>query len=213
MPQNYQQERHQMVSYQIEGRGVTDQAVLRAMETVPRHLFVPEEFRHLAYQDSPLPIGYDQTISQPYIVAYMTEQLLLEKSDKVLEIGTGSGYQAAVLSLLADSVFTMEIIPELTENAKEALEACGYTNVYCRTGDGYHGWAEHAPYDAIIVTAAPPKVPQPLIEQLAINGRLIIPVGPQQGTQYLNLYIKKENRLVKKNLLAVRFVPFTREIE
>ncbi|MBI9063517.1 MAG: protein-L-isoaspartate(D-aspartate) O-methyltransferase [Marinilabiliaceae bacterium] len=213
MPQNYKEERQHMVSSQIERRGVNDPGVVKAMKSVPRHLFVPYEFRHLAYQDSPLPIGHNQTISQPYIVAYMTEHLHLNKSDKVLEIGTGSGYQAAVLSLLVDSVFTIEIIPELTDMARLALAECGYHNVYCKSGDGYHGWMEHAPYDAIIVTAAPPKVPQPLIEQLAIGGRLIIPVGPQLGTQYLKLFIKKENRLVQKSLLPVRFVPFTREIE
>jgi len=160
-----------------------------------------------------LPIGYNQTISQPYIVAYMTAHLDLTSTDKVLEIGTGSGYQAAVLSLLVDSVFTVEIIPELSELARLTLVDCGYGNVFCKSGDGYHGWKEHAPYDAIIVTAAPPKVPKALIDQLAMGGRLIIPVGPQLGTQYLKLYIKKENRLVEKSLLPVRFVPFTREIE
>ncbi len=203
--------RQQMVEYQIRARGVKDPRVLEAMEKVPRHLFVPENLRYEAYQDEPLPIGYGQTISQPYIVAYMTEQLHLQKGDRVLEIGTGSGYQAAILAELADSVFTVEIVPELSIRAQKVLEALGYRNVQFKIGDGYEGWLEKAPFDAIIVTAAPDHVPQPLIEQLKDGGRLIIPVG--DFYQDLVLIEKKGQKISRKKLLPVRFVPMKGEAE
>ncbi|TAJ08067.1 protein-L-isoaspartate(D-aspartate) O-methyltransferase [Marinilabiliaceae bacterium JC017] len=212
-PQDYSNARKEMVSHQIERRGIYSSNVLKAMRTVPRHLFVPEDLRYLAYEDTPLPIGCSQTISQPYIVAYMTDQLHLDQSDKVLEIGTGSGYQAAVLAQLVDSVFTVEIVPEVGQQAIENLKAAGCDNVYVHIGDGYHGWKEHAPYDAIIVTAAAPNLPRPLLEQLKINGRIIIPVGTMHQVQYLELYKKTEKRVIKRRLLPVRFVPFTRDIE
>lgn len=203
--------REEMVHFQIKNRGITDKAVIQAMLNVPRHKFVPGQFRSMAYQDCPLPIGYSQTISQPYIVAYMTEKLELNPHDKVLEIGTGSGYQAAILAEIVDSVFTIEIVSALYKISKYNLKENGYTNVYCKEGDGYNGWPEHAPFDAIIVTAAPDKIPMPLIEQLAEGGRLIVPVGPERGTQYLKVLVKKNGKIKQRNLIAVRFVPFTRE--
>ncbi len=205
--------REKMVQTQIIDRGITDTEVIKAMLNVPRHFFVPEKHKSKAYFDCPLPIGYNQTISQPYIVAFMTEKLNLNSKDKVLEIGTGSGYQSAILSQIVDSVFTIEIVKELSIVSKHKLETGGYTNVFCRQGDGYNGWPEHAPFDAIIVTAAPDKVPEPLLDQLAENGRLIIPVGPVNNTQHLNLYIKKNGKIKQQSLLTVRFVPFIREKE
>jgi protein-L-isoaspartate(D-aspartate) O-methyltransferase len=211
--QDYQRERNLMVEQQIEQRGISDEQVLKAMKKVPRHMFVPSNIRHMAYFDCPLSIGSGQTISQPYIVAYMTNALELKSSDRVLEVGTGSGYQAAVLAAIVDSVFSIEIIHELTLYAEKNLNNANINNVWLKTGDGYNGWPEKAPFDAIIVTAAPSKVPQPLIDQLNNNGILIIPVGRQNQTQYLKIYEKENGRLTTRTLLPVRFVPFTRTIE
>jgi protein-L-isoaspartate(D-aspartate) O-methyltransferase len=205
--------RKDMVETQIRNRGITDQAILNAMLKVPRHEFVPEYQKQNAYEDRPLSIGYHQTISQPYIVAYMTETIDPKESDKVLEIGTGSGYQAAVLAEIVDQVYTIEIIPELATRAEAAFNRLGYENIYSRTGDGYLGWPEEAPFDAIMVTAAPEEVPPPLIEQLKEGGRMIIPVGPVHRVQYLQLLTKKNGKLKVKTLLPVRFVPFTRDEE
>ena len=170
-------ERERMVHRQIAARGVRDPRVLRALREVPRERFVPDDVRELAFEDSPLPIGHGQTISQPYIVAYMTEALALEGDEKVLEIGTGSGYQAAVLAELVPEVFTIEIVAPIAERARETLVELGYDNVHVRAGDGYRGWPEEAPFDAIILTAAPEEVPEPLLEQLAVGGRMILPLG------------------------------------
>lgn len=202
-----------MVVQTIKNRGVTDEDVLRAMDNVPRHLFVPKDQRDAAYGDYPLPIGFGQTISQPYIVAMMTELLELEEGDKVLEVGTGSGYQAAVLAELPGvEVYTVEIIPELAERAEETLKNLGYTNVHCKQGDGYYGWPEHAPFDGIIVTAAPDHVPEPLREQLAVGGRMVIPIGPRGGYQTLWKFVKQPNGELKAyNEGGVAFVPFTGE--
>lgn len=209
--EGFTQQREQMVVKTIKNRGVTDEDVLQAMEDVPRHQFVPEEQQPQAYGDYPLPIGFGQTISQPYIVAMMTELLELEEGDKVLEIGTGSGYQAAVLAELPDvKVFTIEVIPELAERAKETLDRLGYTDVHCKQGDGYYGWPEHAPFDGIIVTAAPDHVPQPLREQLAVGGRMVIPIGPRGGYQTLWKFVKQPDGEMKAyNKGGVAFVPFT----
>lgn len=209
--QDYKAQREKMVEDQIINRGITSPSVINAMRSVPRHEFVPESHRHLAYTDSPVPIGFNQTISQPYIVAYMTEKLEIKKDFKVLEIGTGSGYQAAILSRLAKTVHTIEIVKPLGETARERLQKLGYDNVRVKIGDGYKGWKQYAPYDAIIVTAAPEIIPSPLIDQLKDGGVMIVPVGPQGGTQYLQLLEKKEGKLEKKMLLPVRFVPFTRD--
>lgn len=206
----YQQEREQMVRTQIEARGVTNPAVLRAMRTVPRHELVPHLAPELAYQDRPLPIGHGQTISQPYIVAHMTELVRPDSTDRALEVGTGSGYQAAVLAAIVDSVYTIEIVPELAERAAEHLDRLGYDNVVVRTGDGYAGWEEHAPFDIIVITAAPERIPPPLIEQLAEGGRMVIPVGPQGGLQQLMLVTKENGEIHKEQLAPVRFVPFQR---
>lgn len=211
--QNYEVLRDRMVEEQIKRRGISDKAVLEAMRRVPRHLFVPDDLRGAAYEDSPLEIGENQTISQPYIVAYMTEKLKLKSGDKVLEIGTGSGYQAAVLACIVDTVFSVEIIPGLVLFATENLKKSNIENVIVKQGDGYFGWPENAPYDAIIVTAAPDKIPQPLFDQLSEGGRLIAPVGGQHYTQYLKLYSKKNGKVVSRTLLPVRFVPFTRGSE
>ncbi|MFT3738969.1 MAG: protein-L-isoaspartate(D-aspartate) O-methyltransferase [Breznakibacter sp.] len=211
LAQDYANQRQHMVTEQLERRGIESSAVLNAMRQVPRHEFVPAESRHLAYNDSPLPIGYNQTISQPYIVAYMTEKLNVTKKQKVLEIGTGSGYQAAVLSLLADSVYTIEIVKPLGETARTKLKELGYNNVRVKIGDGYQGWRQHAPYDAIMVTAAPEKVPPPLIDQLKEGGVMVVPIGPEKGMQYLQYLEKRNGKMVKKKLLPVKFVPFTRD--
>jgi protein-L-isoaspartate(D-aspartate) O-methyltransferase len=207
----YAHARERMVQTQIVRRGVRDALTVAAMKAVPRHRFVPESLRKRAYADRPLPIGLDQTISQPYIVAYMTEALALEGGEKVLEIGTGSGYQAAVLAEIADSVFSIEILKPLADRASDQLSTLGYKNVYVRCGDGYQGWPEHAPFDAIIVTAAPDHIPQPLKEQLKIGGRLIIPVGARY--QELLLITKTEKGIEEKRLLPVRFVPMTGEAQ
>jgi protein-L-isoaspartate(D-aspartate) O-methyltransferase len=203
--------RRDMVEQQIRERGVHQRAVLDAMESVPRHLFIPEESRDKAYFDSPLPIGWGQTISQPYIVARMTELLDLGSHDKVLEIGTGSGYHAAVLSRVAGEVYTIEIIDRLGEQARETLRHLGYDNVHVRVGDGYKGWPEEAPFDAIILTAAPPRIPQPLLDQLKVGGRMVAPVG--QGVQDLQLLTKTPQGMVKRTVAPVRFVPMTGEVQ
>lgn len=197
-----------MVTTQIKSRGIKDMNVLEAMEKVPRHVFVPENMRKAAYNDEPLPIGNGQTISQPYIVAYMTEVLQLSVEEKVLEVGTGSGYQAAVLAEIARELFTVEIIDGLSKNAQEVLQAEGYTNIHFRVGDGSYGWEENAPYDAIMVTAAPPEVPKALQDQLKIGGRMIVPVG--DAFQELVLIVREKRRFKKKKLLPVRFVPLVK---
>ena len=205
------QDRENMVLRQIEARGVEDPDVLAAMLAVPRHLFVPDKYLSQAYADHPLPIGYGQTISQPYIVALMTEALELEREDQVLEIGTGSGYQAAVLAELGTQVFTIEIIPELAADAGTRLANLGYTDIEVRNADGYFGWEEKAPFDAVIVTAAPDHLPQPLIEQMAEGARLVIPIGPIGAGQTLWLFEKKNGEVIALNLGAVQFVPLTGE--
>ena len=199
-----------MVEQQIRQRGVTDRRVLEAMRAVPRERFVPAQLAPRAYEDNPLPIGYGQTISQPYIVAYMTEALRVESHHRVLEIGTGSGYQAAVLAELAREVFTVEIVAELARLASSALRDGGYANVHVREGDGYAGWPDRAPFDRIMVTAAPDEIPQPLLDQLAANGRLVIPIGPPGGMQWMTIVEKTEGETIERRTLPVRFVPFTR---
>jgi len=201
--------RQAMVAEQIAARGIADPRVLAAMERVPRHRFVPEEMVPFAYQDSPLPIGQGQTISQPYIVAFMTAALELDGSEKVLEIGTGSGYQAAILGECAREVFTMEIVEPLAERSRELLSALGYGNVRVRAGDGYRGWPEAAPFDGIVVTAAPDHVPPALVEQLAIGGRMVLPVG--EWEQELVVLEKTAAGVSRRTLLPVRFVPMTGE--
>lgn len=197
-----------MVREQLRARGIDDRAVLEAMGRVPRHRFVPPAFEPLAYRDHPLPIGFDQTISQPYVVAFMTEAAAISSTDRVLEIGTGSGYQAAILAELAREVYSIEIIPELATRAQAVLRDMGYSNVHVRAGDGYLGWAEHAPFDAILVTAAPDHVPPALVEQLAVNGRMLIPVGT--GEQELRLLTKTADGVVETTMHRVRFVPLVR---
>ncbi|MBN1178093.1 MAG: protein-L-isoaspartate(D-aspartate) O-methyltransferase [Anaerolineae bacterium] len=194
----------------IRRRGIDDERVLDAMEAVPRHLFVPEEQRDRAYGDYPLPIGYGQTISQPYIVALMTELLALQPGDRVLEVGTGSGYQAAVLAAIPDvDVYSVEVVSKLAERACARLDELGYA-VHCKQGDGYFGWEEHAPFDAIIVTAAPDHVPSPLVAQLAVGGRMVIPIGPPGGYQTLWKFVKQpDGELRAYNMGGVAFVPFT----
>jgi len=209
-PDKYEPVRDKMVKTQIQDRGIFNIEVLEAMKKVPRHLFVPKEYVDEAYNDYPLPIGYGQTISQPYIVAYMTEALKPGKKKKALEIGTGSGYQAAILGEICNRVYTIEIVPELAKESAARLKRLGYTNITCKYGDGYKGWPEFAPYDLIIVTAAPETIPQPLIDQLAEGGRLIVPVGPASAVQELILITKKNGRTESKRLTFVRFVPFKR---
>lgn len=207
----YSRRREKMIAEQIESRGVHDKLVLDAMKKVPRHLFVPQGYMDLAYTDGPLPIGENQTISQPYIVAVMTELLGLKGGEKVLEIGTGSGYQAAILADIVKEVYSIEIIPSLAESARERLEKMGYANVVVRCGDGYIGWEEHAPFDGIIVTAAPDHIPQPLIDQLKVNGKLVIPVG--DFFQELMLITKTKDGITKQTTIPVRFVPMTGKAE
>ncbi len=200
-----------MVADQIEARGIRDLRVLAAMRQVPRHLFVPESERRYAYQDYPLPIGFNQTISQPYIVALMTELARPAPADRALEIGTGSGYQAAVLSLLVSTVFTIELVESLATDARERLSRLGYANVSARQGDGYAGWPEQAPFDIIMVTAAPESVPEPLVAQLKPGGRMVIPVGPVSDVQDLILIEKDASgRATSKSVIPVRFVPLIR---
>lgn len=206
----YVSQRLEMVEKTIVARGVKDANVLRALRTVPRHRFVPDQYLELAYADHPLPIGYGQTISQPYIVAWMTELLELQAGDRVLEIGTGSGYQAAVLAELGSmEVYSIEIVPALAESAAQRLKELGYVDVHVRQGDGYYGWAEAAPFDAIIVTAAPDHLPAPLVAQLAQDGRIVIPIGPPGGFQSLWRFVNEGGELVAYNLGGVAFVPFT----
>lgn len=196
-----------MVTDQLIARGIHDARVLEAMREVPRHAFVPEELRAFAYSDQPLPIGYEQTISQPYIVAAMSELAQIGPEDRVLEIGTGSGYQAAVLARLAREVYSIEILAPLAERARATLRQLGIDNVSVRAGDGYQGWPDKAPFAAILVTAAPPAVPAPLKEQLALSGRLVIPVGT--GEQELRVITRHEHGFEERSVLAVRFVPMT----
>ena len=202
----YTAARNRMVTEQIRKRGIRDESVLHALTTVPRHLFIPPAYRDHAYDDGPLPIGQGQTISQPYIVALMSERLELSGDERVLEIGTGSGYQAAVLSLLAKQVYSIEIVPELMSSARELLAQLGYDNVTVLLGDGNLGWEKDSPYDAIIVTAAAPRIPPALLEQLAEGGRLVLPVVRSEEQHLLRLR-KRNGRIVEENLGLVRFVP------
>ena len=203
---DFQQQRHLMVEHQLRGRDIVDAQVLKAMATVPRHLFVPPQHRSLAYGDFPLPIGNGQTISQPYIVALMSQVLTMRSGQRVLEIGTGSGYQAAVLAAMGARVFSIEIVAELGRQAADTLRQVGYNTIRLKIGDGYQGWPEQAPFDAIIVTCAPTQIPQPLQEQLAEGGRMVIPVGPAHDQQLVLL--TKENGIIQqRKVIDVRFVP------
>lgn len=204
----WKKEAKRMVKSQIAGRGISDNRVLEAMENTPRHLFMPAAYRGFAYYDSPMPIGEEQTISQPYIVAIMTELLQLKGQEKVLEIGTGSGYQAAILSQLTDTCYSIELIPTLCDKAARLLKDLKYNNVVVRCGDGYKGWPEHAPFDRIIITAAPEEVPQALVDQLKVNGRMVVPVG--KTNQELLLITKTEKGIKKKTIFPVRFVPMVK---
>jgi protein-L-isoaspartate(D-aspartate) O-methyltransferase len=207
---DYAAQRERMVKEQIVNRGVTEARVLAAMRKVPREQFVPENLRDESYTDGPVPIGCDQTISQPYIVAFMTEQLHPQPTDRVLEIGTGSGYQAAILAELVAEVYSIEIVEPLAKTAEGTLQRLGYKNVHVKVGDGYKGWPDHAPFDAIIVTCAPDHVPQPLVDQLKEGGRMIIPVGPRLA-QELYLLQKQNGQLRQGAVLEVRFVPMMGE--
>lgn len=199
--------RHTMVREQIAARGVRDERVLAAMRAVPRHRFMPEDVRQYAYDDGPLPIGYDQTISQPYIVALMTELARVGPDAKVLEVGTGSGYQAAVLARIVNEVYTIEIVGPLAERSRATLAELGFGNVHVRHGDGYAGWPEEAPFDAILVTAAPPTIPEPLIRQLKQGGRMVVPVG--EGVQDLRVVERSGDGVIQRSVIPVRFVPMT----
>jgi protein-L-isoaspartate(D-aspartate) O-methyltransferase len=205
-------QRQRMVQQQLTTRGINDQRVLAAMGKVPREEFVTLESRAASYEDGPLPIGYGQTISQPYIVAFMTEQLRPKPRDRVLEVGTGSGYQAAILAELVSDVYSIEIVEPLAKNAEATLQRLGYKNVHVKFGDGYKGWPEEGPFDAIIVTCAPDKVPQPLVDQLKDGGRMVIPVG-ERFAQQLYLLEKKNGQLKESATLPVRFVPMTSETQ
>lgn len=207
--QDFESLRDRMVKFQIEERGVRDQRVLRAMRRIERHRFVPLELQNLAYEDMPLPIGEGQTISQPYIVALMTELLELKGHEKVLEIGTGSGYQAAILAELAGQVYSIEILASLAERAQELLSELGYKNIKIKRADGFLGWPKHAPFDAIIVTCATKEIPQPLIEQLAEGARMVIPQG--DAYQELKLLVKVDGKIKEQRIIPVRFVPMLRE--
>ncbi len=211
--EDYKMDRTAMVIEQLKSRGISHKETLKAMEKVPRHLFIPEGYLERAYDDNPLPIGYGQTISQPFMVAYMTEVIKPNSSFKVLEIGTGSGYQAAILAEIVDSVFSVEIIPELANDAKKLLNKLKYNNIYIKSGDGYYGWKEHAPYDAIIVTAAATYIPPPLIKQLKPEGIMIIPVGHPYQVQQLVMVKKKGDKVKTNTLFPVKFVPFMRSNE
>jgi protein-L-isoaspartate(D-aspartate) O-methyltransferase len=211
-PSEFAAQRQRMVERQLVTRGVNDQRVLAAMAKVPREEFVTPESRAASYEDGPLPIGYGQTISQPYMVAFMTEQLRLKPSDRVLEVGTGSGYQAAILADLVSEVYSIEIVEPLAKNAETTLQRLGYKNVHLKIGNGYKGWPETAPFDAIIVTCAPDKVPQPLVDQLKDGGRMVIPVG-DRFAQELYLLEKKNGQLKQSVTLPVRFVPMASEGE
>ena len=203
--------RQKMVKEQLKNRDIKNKPTLVAMNKVLRHEFVPENLRSMAYDDRPLPIGEGQTISQPYMVAFMTQDLQLKPHHRVLEIGTGSGYQAAVLAEMVDSVFTIEIVEELGIIARDRLKHLGYNNVEVKIGDGYHGWEEKSPFDAIIVTAGATKIPQPLLDQLAEGGRMSIPIGPTNQVRVLMLATKKNGKIKKTKRMYVRFVPFTRK--
>jgi protein-L-isoaspartate(D-aspartate) O-methyltransferase len=203
--EQFELQRRQMVEYQLRDRGIDDERVLAAMSKVPRHQFIDSAWRNSAYSDRPLPINYNQTISQPYIVAYMTQAAEISPNDKVLEIGTGCGYQAAVLAELAREIYSVEIIPQLAAHARQILSQLDYKNIEVKTGDGYQGWAEHAPYDAIVVTAAPEHIPQSLINQLAVNSKMVIPVG--KWYQELFVLTKTPEATVQKKTIPVRFVP------
>ena len=207
MAQNFDRLRNDMVEQQLKNRGIRSKAVLDAMRAVPRHLFVPQNMQSIAYQDSPLPIGLDQTISQPYIVGFMTEQLKPVPGMKILEIGTGSGYQAAILAQLGCEVYTIELLEELAVSAGKILAELNFNNVKVKCGNGYAGWPEEAPFDAIIVTAAPDKIPEALTGQLKEGGQMIIPVGPVQAVQSLKMITKKGGKIKEEDLLLVRFVP------
>ena len=210
----YRAARKQMVQYQIKNRGIRDPSVLEAMETVRRHEFVPEDLAEQAYQDRPLSIGYGQTISQPYIVALMTELLQIDVGDRVLEVGTGSGYQAAVLARIAAEVYSVEIVRPLHERSEKALTRLGYKNVFTSGHDGYFGWEKHSPYDAVIVTCASDFIPPPLIRQLKPGGRMCIPVGPPFKVQHLVLVEKgKDGKVTSSIIASVRFVPLVRQKE
>jgi protein-L-isoaspartate(D-aspartate) O-methyltransferase len=202
----FSQQRKQMVDQQLRARGIKDTRVLDAMQTVRRHLFVPEALRGMAYADTPLSIGHEQTISQPYIVALMSEVIAVQAGQRVLEIGTGSGYQAAILAEMGAVVFTIEIVPQLADRARQTLQTHGYETVRVKIGDGYLGWPEAAPFDAIIVTCAPEKIPRPLQTQLVEGGRMVIPVG-ERHHQRLMLLTKKEGNIHKQKIVDVRFVP------
>ncbi|WP_244592993.1 protein-L-isoaspartate(D-aspartate) O-methyltransferase [Pukyongia salina] len=210
---DYSERREKMVRSQLESRGIRDKVTLDAMRKVPRHLFVPENAKEKAYIDAPLTIGEGQTISQPFIVGFMTEQLKLKPTDRVLEIGTGSGYQAAILAEIVSEVYTIEIIESLGNNAASRLQSLGYDNVEVKIGDGYLGWPEKSPFDAIIITAGIDHIPQPLIDQLAEGGRLIVPEGPRRSTRELILLTKKKGKLKRKYLIPVVFVEFQRKNE
>ncbi|MCL2074324.1 MAG: protein-L-isoaspartate(D-aspartate) O-methyltransferase [Marinilabiliaceae bacterium] len=205
--QNFDYLRNKMVDEQLKTRDIKSEVVLKAMRTVPRHLFVADDIQKFAYTDRPLPIGLDQTISQPYIVAFMTQSLDPYPKMKVLEIGTGSGYQAAILAEIGCEVYTIEIFDDLAKNAKKVISKLKYKNVYIKSGNGYEGWQEHAPFDAIIVTAAPERIPEKLIEQLKEGGQMIIPVGQQHSVQSLILLTKIEGKIIEKELKSVKFVP------
>ncbi len=206
-------ERVEMVNTQIISRGITNKSVIDAMLTVARHRFMPSSVAEFAYEDGPLPIGYNQTISQPYIVAFMTQAIEPKRRDKILEIGTGSGYQAAVLSKIVNHVYTVEIVKPLGTLAESIFEQLGYDNISVKIGDGYNGWLEHAPFDGIVVTAAPDYIPSPLFEQLKEGGKMVIPVGKASSIQELLIIEKRKGKMVKKRVMSVRFVPFTREKE
>jgi len=208
---DFPRQREEMIRSQIEARGIKDKKVLAAMKKVKRHLFVPPGLRNFAYYDQPLPVGQGQTISQPYIVALMTELLLLKGDEKVLEIGTGSGYQAAILAEIAGEVYTIEILPVLAQSSERLLDQLGYKNIKVRCGDGYQGWPEQAPFDAIIVTCAPPNIPQALIDQLADGGRLVIPLGEE--VQELKVLVKKKGKIEIEDIIPVRFVPMVKGYE
>jgi protein-L-isoaspartate(D-aspartate) O-methyltransferase len=209
--QNYEELRHKMVREQIEKRGIYDRATLKAMRKVPRHLFVPPKYRLHAYDDNPLLIGHNQTISQPYMVAYMTQLLQPKENHRILEVGTGSGYQSAVLAEIVDQVYTIEIVKALGEKAKSLLHTLGYHNVEVLIGDGYQGLASKAPFDGIIVTAAAEQIPPPLIKQLKEGGRMVIPIGSPSTVQTLMLVTKRNGKITTRELSPVRFVPFTRD--
>ena len=209
-PSQLELQRRQMVEYQIRDRGIKDKRVLAAMSKVPRHQFIESSEWDLAYSDRPLPLSHNQTISQPYIVAYMTEAAKISPEDKVLEIGTGCGYQAAILGEIAQQVYSIERIPQLAQEARQTLSKLGYDNIEVKTGDGYQGWSEHAPYDAIIVTAAPDKIPQTLLDQLAVNGKMVIPVG--KWHQEIFVLTKTEDQIIREITIPVRFVPMKRKV-